>query len=308
MTIDIAKQADGSFLVGGETISGNQLEAKLNELAPAGNFRVAGQVLNVDQVVGQFSSSNVRSSGAELPPPTGSPADLGNLAGKANDSVGMIQDMMRLFHEIAVEQRKSGRLERHAARETEQAEIGQQVDKLKESAEKAYTAAIKQAVTQIFVGVVTVAASAVSIFKLGQAAKAAKAPLGDMQKATNAVADATTKAARHSATVAHSTASASMNAANNMATQAQAITTAAQSGGQLAQGVGGLMAAGDTKQAEFLRAEATEQEAEAKKASYAVQDENEWMANMRDMIRDVQQKLATIQQAEIETLKNISRA
>ena len=87
------------------------------------------------------------------------------------------------------------------------------------------------------------------------------------------------------------------------ASRAQAYGQAAGSAGAL----GNMIGAGFTLKADLHDARRAEYEAEASVHGTAVQHANDNMQQMMDVIRDVREKLQSMQQAAVETNRGIAR-
>ena len=81
----------------------------------------------------------------------------------------------------------------------------------------------------------------------------------------------------------------------------------AQGAGGIVTGSGTLMSAGKDQNAAAHEAERAELEANSRVHEQGVQQANEWLQQMMDVIRDVREKLSTIDQARSETNRGIAR-
>ncbi|MOA14940.1 hypothetical protein D3C78_1350730 [compost metagenome] len=91
------------------------------------------------------------------------------------------------------------------------------------------------------------------------------------------------------------------------AASAQKLQGYSQASGSLASGLGSMAGAGLTLEADLHDARRSELEAQAKVFETGVQHSNDTMQQMMDVIRDVRDKLQSMQQSAVETNRSISR-
>jgi hypothetical protein len=80
-----------------------------------------------------------------------------------------------------------------------------------------------------------------------------------------------------------------------------------QGAGQAIGGLGSLIGAGFNRGADEADARKSEKETQAKVHETSVQHANDTMQQMMEVIRDVREKLQSIQQAAVETNRSIAR-
>lgn len=272
--------------------------AAANEVLKNGNIgnitsrALEGDTLTITTDKGTFTFSAV---GLEDPQNVttddiaGALSSLNNIINgqQTNAMLADIFAVMQLFHEIGVQQRASGREARMAARDLQLSEIANQVEDLKKAAMVAMAMGILSGALQIAGGAI----------QLGFAGSAAKG-LGDASKASTAAAK-TGDAAKISE-AASKAAEASKNA--------DILIGKGQGWSGIMGGSGGIMNAIGQGASGHLNAEATKHQGEATKADAAAQTENDFINAMRDLIRDVQEKLQSILASEADTMKSILRA
>lgn len=160
-------------------------------------------------------------------------------------------------------------------------------EKMKDAAAERLTAAVVQGAMQIAGGVMQVGLSAASISNTVKGAKMG-AEADAMSPKAAVMTGAKADAAKLTAT-------------------GQAQVSYAQASGGITAGLGGIIGASFTHKADLLEADKMNLETQAKVAETGVQHANDMMQQMMDVIRDVREKLSSIQQASIETNRGIAR-
>ena len=217
-----------------------------------------------------------------------------------------IYTYMALFQKMAQQMRNTAREQRTAEFQGQISSLQSAAEKMKEAAGQRFAAAIVQGVTQIASGLVQAGMSTAA------AAKTIKGAQMEMQ-GKNALS--TIKAFEGNTDVLPSKMGASLTqSANQMIRDGQVAGARgglwqgyAQSGSGITGGIGGLVAAGFTHKADVLDAEKTRLDAQSKMHETAVQHANDMMQQMMDVIRDVRDKLSSIQQSQVETTRGIAR-
>ncbi|GAB1387133.1 hypothetical protein MASR1M59_22810 [Melaminivora sp.] len=214
-----------------------------------------------------------------------------------------IYAFMALFQKMAQEMRNTARTQRTAEFQGQISSLQNAAEKMKEAAGQRFTAAIVQGVTQITSGLAQAGASAYSASKTIQGARMEA-------RGSNMVAKAQAGAESNPASnVLRAT-----QRGNNMIADGKALGATgtkwagySQASGGLIGGTGGIIAASFNYKADMLDADKTNLETQAKQHETAVQHANDMMQQMMDVIRDVRDKIAAIQQSQVETTRGIAR-
>ena len=217
-----------------------------------------------------------------------------------------IYTYMALFQKMAQQMRNTAREQRTAEFQGQISSLQSAAEKMKEAAGQRFAAAIVQGVTQIASGLVQAGMSTAA------AAKTIKGAQMEMQ-GKNALAEL--KAFEGNTDVLPPKMGASLTqSANQMIRDGQVAGARgglwqgyAQAGSGITGGIGGLVAAGFNHKADLLDADKTNLETQAKMHETAVQHANDMMQQMMDVIRDVRDKLSSIQQSQVETTRGIAR-
>lgn len=257
-----------------------------------------------DAVKTTFMNGHAGDPTAGLPPPDDTRGASGSSLG-AFDSGGVQADIyscMALFQKLAQEMRNSAREQRGAEAQAKFDSQMSAADKMQDAADKRYEAGIASGWSQIAGGIMQVGAAGAS---LGMGIKGANST-GEGSKMVQGAKDG-----------AGNVAPANLGAFNkgtDMMTSGSKWTAGAQATGQaagglsgIATGAGQIIAAGYTKEADYADAAAKRKDAEATAHDTAMQHANDMMQQMMDVIRDVRDKLQSIEQAAIETNKGIAR-
>jgi len=231
----------------------------------------------------------------------GTMAHLGSLS---EDGVSAdIFSFMALFQKIAQEMRNTARMERNTELQAQVTALQNAAEQMKTAAAFRFAAGMVQGAFQIAGGPMQIgmgAASASSTIKgarleatgnsqVAQSSPGATGPMTSTQSKLNMAGNDNIAAGKELSAVG---------------AKQQAY---AQASGSIAGGVGGMIASGLNYGADMADARRSELETQAKVHETAVQHANDMMQQMMDVIRDVRDKLSSIQQAQIETNRSINR-
>lgn len=224
-------------------------------------------------------------SGPTLPEPDANAnKSITDTAAKMQDyDTSMFVDvftLMALMHKIANEQKGAAREARTAQQEAQQSLLYQAAEDIRQAAGFALAAGIVSGAMQIAGGMFSMAGGikAASIQAKGMEGFKSMDPM--MQQAT----------------------------LSNVGARTGAVTAGFSGVGQGMTGLGQIASSGLTYASSLEQAEQKEHEADATRASNFAESETEFLNSLRDMIRDVQDKLQAIQQATDDTTKQILRA
>lgn len=217
-------------------------------------------------------------------------------AAKGGVSIGSMEQIstdigsfMALFQQLAQSMRSSARIERTAEMQSQVSALTNAADQMKAAAGLRLAAGIAQGAMQIAGGIVQVGAGAVSmgtsIAGAGATMKGQNANIGGKTEIGNALIAQGSK----------------LGAIAGMA------NSFAGASSSIAGGVGGSISAGINYAAEMKEVQKTKLEVEAKVHETAVQHANEVMQTMQDVIRDIREKVQSMNQAAVETNKSIAR-
>lgn len=198
-----------------------------------------------------------------------------------------IFSFMALFQTMAQQMRDTARAQRTTDMQTQVSALQNAAEKMKDAAAERLTAAIVQGSMQIAGGVMQAGMSAASVSSTVKGAKL-DSQANAMSPKAAAMTGAKADAAKLTAT-------------------GQAQMNFAQASGSVSAGLGGIIGASFTHKADLLDADKMSLETQAKVAETGVQHANDMMQQMMDVIRDVRDKLSSIQQASIETNRGIAR-
>lgn len=219
-------------------------------------------------------SGDAKKSNESLPPPPAKPG-----SSEALDKLSQLNSpqvsadlfaVMELFQKMSQQMRDSGRTERMSARSDQMAAMQSAADKMKDAAAQRLTSAIVQGAFQIAGGIAQGGIAGTGIPK-------DKKSGGDVEK----------------------TAPKPDSIRDGKADLIKAMTTG--------QALGGIGSASVNYQAQRSDAEKKEMEAQSKISETSAQHANEMMQQMMDVIRDVRDKLSSIQQAATEANRSIAR-
>lgn len=236
---------------------------------------------------------------------------LANLSSFSDSQVSAdIYSFMALFQKIAQEMRNTARTQRDTDFQGEIASLKNAAEKMKGAAEERFKAAVVQGITQIIGGVIQAGVSAYSAKQtIKPSAGAKNIECGEKML---------TKISRASASNPESQVAAATSKANSLISEGKQMNAAASAAGSNWKSIGeagsGLIAAGSgiasndlKQQADMLDADKANLDTQAKIHETAAQQANDLMQQMMDVIRDVRDKLASIEQSQIETTRGIAR-
>lgn len=274
-------------------VLGGGLENLRKTNGPQGNQNVADQQTDLEQLLDatKLLGSQGKLPTDGLPPPPEGVNSAKALAGLADLSdtqvTADIYAFMALFQKLAQQMRDTARTQRSGEMQSQVSALQNAAEKMKDAAAHRLTGAIAQGAMQIAGGVAQAGFSAASISSTVKGAK-----LGAEADAMSPKAAALTGA--------------KMDAAKFTATgQAQLNYSQASSG--ISAGLGGIIGAAFTHKGDLADADKANLETQAKIHETSVQHANDLMQQMMDVIRDVRDKLQSIQQASVETNRGIAR-
>lgn len=209
----------------------------------------------------------------------------GELLGKVSSSGSPLADIEALFvlmHKMTMEQRKSTRTMR-------QADFALQIGKLNDAAAQIMKAAGLRLAAGIATGVVSIAGGALQV-RGGMKALKVQSDAAKINAGPKPLTQADT---------------ATVNAAPG---RAHNIGIMAQGQGQMATGLGGIVASGLEYGASAQDKKKLEDEAGAKTFEQHVADDKEMMDTLREMAAKVREILASMENAEAEIARQIARS
>lgn len=225
-------------------------------------------------------------------------AHLGSLS---EDGVSAdIYSFMALFQKIAQEMRNTARTERNTELQAQVTALQNAAEQMKTAAAFRFAAGMVQGAFQVAGGVTQMTMGAISA---GSALKGASLDSKGNQQVFQAKVQ-TTNPDRVALNQAGNT---NIELGKAYSTHASTMQSSGQAVGTMAGGIGGMIASGLNYGADMADARRSEFETQAKVHETAVQHANDMMQQMMDVIRDVRDKLSSIQQAQIETNRSINR-
>lgn len=207
-----------------------------------------------------------------------------------------IFSMMKLFQGMEREERNSARMDREASLQVKVTELNSQATEMEAAADKRYTSAMINGISQIVGGAMSVGMATGGAIRQVQgiraeAAGAASIARGDMaENGLNNSWGATMQ-----------------TLGKTQQAQGMAMGQSAGGLGQMASGAGGLIAAGYDKDATKDDVAAKRSETNATVADTAMQAANDRMQRAKEIIDDMKEKIAAMEQSTIETNKGIAR-
>jgi len=240
--------------------------------------------------------------------PKSKEAALTNLGGFSDTQVSAdIFSFMALFQKLAQQARDTARTQRTSDMQAQVSSLQNAAEKMKDAAAERLTAAIVQGSMQIAGGVMQMGLSGMSAKQTIKGAQMEAAGGNNMAQISKM--DAQGKFAADPVSKAQFT-----TASNNQIAAGKELGAVgtkyqgyAQASGSISGGLGGIIGASFTHKADLLEADKMNLETQAKVAETGVQHANDMMQQMMDVIRDVREKLSSIQQASIETNRGIAR-
>lgn len=211
-----------------------------------------------------------------------------------------IYTFMALFQKLAQQMRNTAREQRGAELQEQVSALQNAAEKMKDAAQQRFAAAMIQGAFQIAGGAMQIG-SAMYAGSQMMGTRGQKQLEADFSKAQNSAYGGQQKQMHLDALQGSLD---KITAANASATKWNAI---GQASGGIAGGMGSMIAAGFSREADFKEAEKAKLEVQAKQHEAASQNANDMMQQMMDIIRDVRDKLASIQQSAVETNRGIAR-
>lgn len=196
------------------------------------------------------------------------------------DQENMRADMysvMALFQKMAQEMRDSARTERQANTQAKVSELYSSASEITEAAEKRFQGAMISGAFQIAGGVTSMAMGTVSASKQIKGLSIASGPGGPTTQSST------------------------------LEIQGKQIGAYGAGVGQIFSGVGEMGKASFDKDASAHDAQSKRNEANAQVADLGIQQADDQMRRMMEIIQDMREKTASMQQADIETNKSIAR-
>jgi hypothetical protein len=216
---------------------------------------------------------------------TGAMSVLGSLGD--NQVSADIYAFMALFQQMAQQMRDTARTQRTTEMQAQVTSLQNAAEQMKTAAAERFSAAIAQGAMQIAGGLMQAGMSAVSVNNTVKGAQMQNQADGMSPKAVQ-LTGIKVDAAKLTAT-------------------GQAQMNYGQAMNGISAGMGGMIGASFTLAADKADAAKMQLETQAKVQETAVQHANDMMQQMMDVIRDVRDKLQSIQQSAIETNRGISR-
>lgn len=270
----------------------------------------AGREFDGTAYVGTAPPGNPGTAGvADLPVPDDSRFSDAGVLGAINHlgSLGAeqvsadIYAFMALFQKLAQSMRDTARMQRDTATQAQVSALQNAADKMKTAAEARFSAAIAQAAMQIVGGVMQAGLSTASMVKTVQGAG-----LGNQGK--DMLAQAKDPKLSSSGQIGLKTQGNDLIRQSDIATgRGAGLMNFGTASSGISAGIGGCISAHFTKDADMADSERARFDAQAKLAETGQQQANDAMQQMMDIIRDVREKLQSIQQAAIETNRGIAR-
>jgi hypothetical protein len=251
-----------------------------------------------------LGNSSNPADGLDLPGDT--KVGTANLAGLTENQVTAdIFAFMALFQKLAQEMRNTARTQRTAESQAQITSLQNAAEKMKDAAAQRLTAAIVQGAMQIAGGLLQAGLSAASATQTIKGAKMEADGTKNLaqidQMGTKGMLSASSKTALSNG------ATDQVAAGKALGAQGTLYAGLGQASSGITGGLGGIIGASFTHKADLADAEKMNLETQAKVQETAVQHANDMMQQMMDVIRDVRDKLQSIQQSAIETNRGISR-
>lgn len=281
------------------------------DLPGAKGTKGAGQTNPNDLLDAGRRLGGERREKAELPPPppSGKKEAADALAGLSNlgdtQVTADIFAFMALFQKLAQQMRDTARTQRTSEMQAQVSALQGAAEKMKEAAAERFNAAIVQGSMQIAGGIVQMGMSTMSAKESIKGARMeadATKNLGQIkQMDKQGLLQPSSKTALTGAALDQQAAGKALGAKGGM------YQGLGQGASGLLGGMGTMISASYTQSADKLDADKMNLETQAKVHETAVQHANDTMQQMMDVIRDVRDKLQSIQQSAIETNRGIAR-
>ncbi|MEG1767089.1 MAG: type III secretion system translocon subunit SctB [Comamonas sp.] len=269
---------------------------------------VARKEFNVELLGAPPASAPAKTAAAvaHLPTPTvytPAPTTMAHLGALGdNQTSADIYSFMALFQKMAQEMRNTSRTQRTAELQSQTSALQSAASEMKSAAKSRFVGAIVQGSMQIAGGLAQAGLSARAASKTLQGSQMKSEGKGMLTELKEG--SASMGPARQAALKADGGALISQSKiAEAAASRAQGYAQAAGS----ASALGNMIGSGFTLKADLHDARRAELEAQASVHGTAVQHANDNMQQMMDVIRDVREKLQSMQQSAVETNRGIAR-
>lgn len=241
-----------------------------------------------------------------IPGPAGDtanpPPGLGSKLEKMS-SMSDIYQIMALFQELSQDARNSARTDRHAQLELRMEQMGQAAQKMRDAATERLIGTCVQAGVQIAASAVTIGISAGS---LSSTIKAENMNIQAKSMAAGAEQAKALNLPNMSASLQNS-ADGLRSASFVMSNKTQQISQICKSAGEIVTASGSIIKGGYEHSAGNKEADKVLHDKQAEMHRLGYDNANEVMQQMRDLIRDLQSKLAELDRSTSETNKQITR-
>lgn len=214
-----------------------------------------------------------------------------------------MSNFMALFQQLAQNMRGTARTQRTVDMQSQVSALQGAAAEMKSAAKSRFTASMIQSGMQIFGGLAQAGLSTGAAYKTLQGnslTASGKAKMADARNGGEFRTSAQTESIRADGNILKTDGA-------NAKTYGDALNGFSQAAGSLMNGAGGLVAAFYTLKADRHDAGRSELETQAKVFETGVQHSNDIMQQMMDVIRDVREKLQSMQQSGFETIRGISR-
>lgn len=229
---------------------------------------------------------------------------LHQMSATENEVIGDIFAFMALFQKLAQEMRNANREIRTTELQGQISELQNAAAEMRDAAGKRFAAAITQSAMQIVGGALQFGMSA------GSLAATAKSVKLDSQSKEALNLSKSLENTPQNVELRSDLRTMSTNLGGD-ATKASALSqnlnSMGQASSQMMGGLGGAIAAGMTQEADLADARKMEAETRSREHEINVQHANDVMQQMMDVIRDIRDKLSSINQASVETNRGIAR-
>lgn len=223
---------------------------------------------------------------------------FGNIA--PNEMSTDIYAVMALFQRLSQEMRNANREVRTNEMQAQVSALQNAADEMRNAANLRFAGAIVQGAFQIAGGAMQIAQSSQALGNQMKSASLERQAGVDMNASKLETNAAAKQGLRNSAAMLTE----QSKHAGALGTHQQ---TMAGANAQIMSGVGGMIAAGFNLGADHADARRAELDADAKIHETGVQQANEMMQQMMDVIRDIRDKLGSIEQSRLETSRGIAR-
>ncbi|MDK2123490.1 type III secretion system translocon subunit SctB [Parachitinimonas caeni] len=230
----------------------------------------------------------------------------GGLSSAQDGILTDIYAFMTLFTKMAQESRQSARIMREADLQSQINDLKEAAQKIRDAAQQRFVSAVVQGACQIGMGALQMGSAAASGYQMGKSISNSN-NAADLKQGASSIKEAAKTDSSLKSEAANWTAASDKASANatKFSNSAEAYRMGGQGLGQLADGAGKIGAAYADKQAADEEAMRSELEASSKVHEAARDKDNELMQQMMDIIRDIRDKLAAIEQSNSETNRKI---